>query len=304
MKLNIALLHLILLFGNHLNVKAQRPTDIPGYTPLVPRLMSLRFDENSNTMELEEIKKEKLNSSVLEEEINIYVNYEMDWNVAKDDRSLTNPPKKLMNFDLIYSYIYRIGCTSSNDLNQKLSEISLGKTDQLENMEVTCYFLKKSRVRANRIKNKNITIDTLSRRLSISIPEDSFESCLMIQLSIDIKSKDFGTLRPSFNTKGKFVRHLSISMPSIFEYDYPANKLGFELLSNKINPFRLLHFNRGVTHWDEIIEIFEIDSHTLRWKVNTDEVHLDDAKFKLQRLKIPVAKDIGFPKIEFYKPME
>ena len=69
-----------------LSIKAfpQKPSEMPDYSPLVPRLLSLNYKVNSNLVKNKRISADKLNMSSQEEFINIYVTYELDMDKIKN----------------------------------------------------------------------------------------------------------------------------------------------------------------------------------------------------------------------------
>lgn len=227
----------------------------------------------------------------------------MDKEIGKSnsDNDLRNPPKKLMDFHIIYSYRYYIPFNTLDQINKLLPGIKMGNGDELTKIKVSNYFPENGKIKSKRVNSKQILSEVSSNELQTRIQDCEFAANSLIEVIIEIKSYNFNSLRPSFNNKGVFERNLMLSMPEIFQYEFPDIILRCELLSEEDDPFRLLQFNREAKNWDKVIEIFETNCKTFSWKIPKDVGVLTDFSFNLKGLQIVGQGDIGVPVTDFFR---
>lgn len=247
-----AVAFLILIFLG-IAMYGQRPAYAydPNYNPLNAKLLSLQHKANSNTIKYRKSSEDILSSNHLNESINIYVNYEMDMDVARDPKFKNNPPEKVMNLDLIYSYRYQISYSSINELDKLLPEIDLKNGQSIYNYEASNNFMKDGKAKKVKIKNKDIKIDTTAQKLTIKFESGAISNNGFLELLIETKTRKFNSLNPTFNTNGEFERLLTISIPNIFNYQLPTDYLKFELQSKEEKKFVFLNINRSSRDWNK-----------------------------------------------------
>ncbi|NOX86521.1 MAG: hypothetical protein GXO86_11270 [Chlorobi bacterium] len=291
-----------------LSIKAfpQKPSEMPDYSPLVPRLLSLNYKVNSNSVKNKRISADKLNMSSQEEFINIYVTYELDMDKIKNDINNTylkinHLPDQLMNLDIIYSYRYLIPFTSVENLNKLLPSIDMGKDFQLEKIVASNLYVEKGKLKRKKISKKQIKSDTVSHKLRISIEEGPFKNNSVVEIIIKITSQYFNSINPTFNTSGNFERHLTLSMPSIFDYTYPTDHSVYKLEARDNAPLQLLQLHRESRDWNGVVGIYVTNCTTYSWKVLSDGGPLPNITFKLKGLRLPLNIDIGVPRTKLYK---
>ncbi len=293
MKQTIGFLILILIA---IETNGQRPADDPNYNPLIPKLLSLQYKANSNTIKYRKLSRDMLSLKQLTESINIYVKYEMDWEVAKNPKFENIPPKKVMNLDLVYKYRYLIPYSSIKDLNKLLPEIDLKNGQSVQTIEASNYLLKNGKAKRVRIKDKYIKIDTSSQMLTINFESNALRNSGFLEILIEIKTQGFSSLNPTFNTNGEFTRHFTISIPNIFKYQLPTDSLKFELQSTEENQFIFLNINRSSRDWNNVVSDYLTDCMTYTYKVKANTKFLTNISFKLEKLELLSSDiDIGIP---------
>jgi len=290
---------LILIFIA-IEMNAQRPADDPNYNPLILKLMSLKHKANSNTIKYQKFSKDILSSRRLNESINIYVKYEMDFEIAKDPKLIKNPPEKVMNLDLVYSYLYLIPYSSINDLNKLLPEINLKNGQSIQIIDASNYLLRNGKTKKLKIKNKEIKIDTSAQKLIINFESGAISNSGLLEIFVETKTQNFNFLTPSFNTKGEFTRLLTISIPSIFKYQLPPDTLKFELQSNEEEKFIFLNIDRSSKDWNRIVDEYWTDCFTYTYKVKAESKTLTNISFKLKKFELTPDIDIGIPTIVLF----
>ncbi len=285
---------LILLFLV-LEMHGQGPANNPDYNPLIPKLLSIRHEANSNTIKYRKFSEDILSSKQLNESINIYVEYELDLEVAKDPKLAKKPPEKVMDLNLIYSYRYLIPYSSIENLNKLLPEIELKNNQIIQTINASNYSMKKGKAKKVRIKNKKIKIDTSEQKLTIRFVSEAISNSGFLELLIKTKTQYFNTLDPTFNTNGEFTRLLTISIPDIFKYQLPSDSAMFKLQSKKKGQFIFLDIDRGSRDWDNIIDEYWTDCYTYTYKVISKAKSLTNTSFKIEKLELAPGIDIGIP---------
>ena len=297
MKQIIGFLILILIVTE---TNGQRPADDPNYNPLIPKLLSLQHKANSNTIKYRKFSKEMLSLKQLTESINIYVNYEMDLEVAKDPKYKNKPPEKVMNLDLVYKYRYLIPYSSVKELYKLLPEVDLKNGQSIQTIEASYYLLKNGKAKRVSIKNKNIKTDTSARKLKINFENGAISNSGFLEILVETKTQNFSSLDPAFNTNGEFTRLLTISIPDIFKYQLPTDTLMFELQSKEEKQFVFLNINRRSRDWNNIVGEYWTDCLTYTYKVKAETKFLTDISFKLEKLELPSDINIGIPVFELF----
>jgi hypothetical protein len=297
MKKTIGILILILIV---FNLNGQRPADDPNYNPLIPKLLSLQHKANSNTIKYRKFSEEMLSLKQLNESINIYVKYEMDLEVAKDPKYKNKPPEKVMNLDLIYSYRYLIPYSSINDLDKLLPEIDLKNGQSILSIDASNYLLKNGKAKKVSVKNKDIKIDTTAQKLTIKFESGAISNNGFLEILIETKTQNFSSLNPTFNINGEFKRLLTISLPDIFKYQLPKDKIKFELQSKEEKKFVFLNIDRSSRDWNNVISEYWTDCLTYAYKVNAETILLTNISFKLEKLELPSNIDIGIPPVDLF----
>ncbi len=292
-------LFIIILFSLNLKVIAQRPADMPGYTPLVPRLMSEHHKENSNNLTIDKLSNADFNRKTPLESINIYTTYEFDMDIAKDNKSLTNPPEKLMIFDIVYSYRYLIPNHSNQNINELLPTINLGSDLKLYSLKANYLYGDKGKMKSKKISKNQISTDTTSNQFTIRLDESIIPNNTILELTIEFSSQTFNTIKPTFNNKGNFERQLIFSLPGIFEYDLHQKNTTLELVSEDAYIFKFLNIHRNTNDWNRIVEVFKNEYQSYSWKVTSNSQI--DLTFELQGLRVPINIDIGVPRTLLYR---
>lgn len=295
----------IILVTISISLYAQLGKDMPGYTPMTAKLLSLNHKVNCNTVKYEKISVDNLNLNSNKEDINIYINYEMDVGVVKNNQkgyfTIYTLPEKLMDLDIIYSYHYKIPYVSLSELNSLMPSIELENDYQVESIKASNVYSEKGKVKSKKINKNQIKIDTTSNTLKISFENGTFKNKSIIEFFIEIKSQYFNSLNPTFNTSDSFERQLTISMPFILDYNYPSNSSKFNLKSEETKPIQLLQLHRKNRDWDNVVDIFEMNFTSYTWEVKSNIDTIPNNIFKLQELRIPFDIDIGVPRTELFK---
>ncbi len=283
-----------------LEINGQRPADDPNYNPLIPRLLSLQHKANSNTIKYRKFSEDMLSLKQLIESINIYVKYEMDWEVAKDPKFKNKPPEKVMNLDLIYSYRYLIPYSSINDLDKLLPEINLKNGQSIHTIDASNYLLKNGKAKKVRVKNKDIKIDTTSQKLTINFKSGAMSNKGFLEILIETKTQNFNSINPTFNTNGEFTRLLTISTPNIFKYQLPTDNLKLELQSKEEEKFVFLNIDRRSRDWNSVVGEYWTDCLTYTYKVKAESKFLTNLTFKLEKFELSSDVDIGIPPVDLF----
>jgi hypothetical protein len=283
-------------------VNAQTPNDILGYTPLEPRLLVLNHKVDSDGIDPVPVAVESFTLQTPIEAISIYTIYQINNGVGKSSLACWSPPPpKLMDLYIIYKYYYLIPFISIEQCNKLLPTIILGKGDELTKMKVTKYYLEKGKIKNSKIGNKQITTEIALNELSMRINKFEFVDNSLIEVVVEIQSNNFNLVNPSLNNHSKFARTLTLSIPSIFQYEFPEGHNGQELVLKKNVPFKLLKFNRTSKDWDDVIEIFEVDCNTYCWKLPSEAGNISNFSFNLSNFHIPNDNDIGVPCNELFE---
>lgn len=295
----------LLFLALSISVFAQLGSDKPGYTPIIAKLLGLNHKANSNSTKYEKISTDDLKMDSQAEFINIYVNYEMDMDVPKKNSigyfTVKTLPAKLMNLDLIYSYRYEIPYTSEGEFNSLLPVIVMGNDFQLESIDAVNFYLEKGKVKNKKINKNQIQSDATSNKLKISFEDVSFKDNSLVEITIEIKSRYFNSINPTFNTAGSFNRKLTFSLPAIFKYSYPSDQSAFKLIDQKEKLFEFLEIRRNSIDWNTCVDLFITDCETLTWEVASDFDPAANTPFELQDLDLPSYIDIGVPRTELYQ---
>lgn len=281
-------------------MKAQRPADAPNYNPLIPKLLSLQHKANSNTIKYRKFSEDMLSLKQLNESINIYVKYEMDWEVAKDPKFKNKPPEKVMNLDLIYSYRYLIPYSSINDLDKLLPEIDLKNGQSIHTIDASNYLLKNGKAKKVSVRNRDIKIDSTARKLIINFESGAINNNGFLEILIETKAQNFISLNPTFNTNGEFTRLLTISIPNIFKYQLPTDSLKFELQSKEEKKFVFLNIDRRSRDWNNVVGVYWSDCLTYTYSVKAESKFLTNLSFKLEKLELSSDIDIGIPPVDLF----
>lgn len=283
-----------------MEINGQRPADDPNYNPLIPKLLSLQHKANSNTIKYQKFSEDMLSLKQLNESINIYVKYEMDWEVAKDPKFKNKPPEKVMNLDLIYSYRYLIPYSSINDLDKLLPEIDLKNGQSIHTIDASNYLLKNGKAKKVSVKNKNIKIDTTAQKLTINFESGAISNNGFLEILIETKTQNFNSLNPTFNTNGEFTRLLTISIPNIFKYQLPTDNMKFELQSKEVKKFVFLNIDRSSRDWSNVVIEYWTDCLTYTYKVKAGNKFLTNLSFKLEKLELSSDIDIGILPVDLF----
>jgi len=273
-----------------------RPSDKPGWSPLIARLLSLNHKASSEVKYKNKITSENfsLTQSQSIESINVWVEYYREESIGKKEEHSFHPPKKLMDFHLIYSYHYFIPFVTDDLLNQFLPQISLDSSDQLIQIKIINHYLEKEKIRSDKFDKKEIDITTKDSKLIFSIMKGICKSISIVEILIDIKSYDFSIISPAINANGNFERDFTLSIPAIFVYQYPVESNNFELLTVETKTFDFLNFNRESKDYYKVIDVFTVDCSSLQWKVKT----ASEFTVQLIKLNLPPQIDIGVPREE------
>lgn len=282
-------------------MNGQRPADDPNYNPLIPKLLSLQHKANSNTIKYRKLPEDQLSLNQLNESINIYVKYEMDYEVASDPQFKNKPPVKVMNLDLIYSYRYLIPYSSVNALEKLLPEIDLKNGQSIHKIDVSNYLLNNDKIKKVNVKNKDIKIDTTAQKLTINFESGAISNNGFLEILIETKTQNFNSLNPTFNTNGEFTRLLTISIPGIFKYQLPTDNLKFELQPKDEKEFVFLNIDRWSRDWNNVVGEYQSDCLTYTYKVKAESIFLTNLTFKLEKLELPSDIDIGIPPVDLLK---
>jgi|GEM_PF-3077646 len=283
-----------------IEMNGQRPADDPNYNPLIPKLLSLQHKANSNTIKYRKFSEDMISLKQLNESINIYVRYEMDWEVAKNPKYKNMPPKKVMNLDLIYSYRYLIPYSSINDLNKLLPEIELKNGQSVQTIAVSNYLLKNNKAKKVNVKNKDIRIDTTAQKLTMNFESEAISNNGFLEILIETQTQNFQFINPTFNTNSEFTRLLTISIPIIFKYQLPTDSLMFELQSKVEKKFVFLNIDRRSRDWLNVVGEYRTDCMTYTYKVNADSILLTNLIFNLEKFELSSDIDIGLPPVDLF----
>ncbi|MBW6498178.1 MAG: hypothetical protein K0B09_07310 [Bacteroidales bacterium] len=284
----ILFLTIICTYGQHPAVSQ------PGYNPTVPRLFSMQHKAISHTFKQIKPNIQDFDQKLSKEEINIYVVYEMDSTLGRNsmsDRELFNPPRKLMDIYLIYEYTFRIYCQSKDLINENIPEINLSTGGFVDDIRIVNYFVdRKGKLKEKRIRKSAISADLNNGVLSVMLDKDQLTDNSFTEINIQIKSRDFKKIIPSISNKSFFDKSLTLSYPAIFNYEIPTSN-EFNLVSNSISTFELLHFRRDPGPGNGNIDKVIVDSKIYEWKLNQENQL--NIEFDLWELNIPPLSDIG-----------
>jgi hypothetical protein len=132
-------------------------TSDPSYNSTVPRLMMLKHNESSNPLASKKISKADFDGKVSTKETNIFVTYKRNANTGKGigyDNDLKSPPKRLMDFHLIYRYSYNVFIDEATVSNGLHFNIGLTPNDKVESISLENHVLQNGKISSNKISPK------------------------------------------------------------------------------------------------------------------------------------------------------
>lgn len=275
----------------------------PNYNQTVPNLLRMQYNEISYNVSPIILTLTDFQNISNKEYIDVYVVYTMDSKVGKNTTSkdYVTVPKKLMDMYMIYDYSYLIYYSAKEGISDKLPQFSVKPEYSIKKITGENIFLKKGEIKERKIKNSSIGTDLIDSTLKIQLDESNLIDNSYVKINIQIKSRNFLKINPSYSPLTEFSSILTLSYPTIFIYETPIIA-GLEQLSDSTGSFNLLHFYKDPGVGNGHISLVDVGSKIRSWRIiRKPDQNFKRIEFILDKISIPPNLDIGIDPVEFVR---
>lgn len=272
----------------------------PNYNQTVANLIRMQHYEKSNTVSPIMTTLSDFQNTSDKEYIDIYFIYKIDSKVGKNATLLGNTivPKKLMDMYIIYDYTYLIYYSDIDSISDRLPQILMKPEYSITKIKAENVFLRKNKIKERKFRNSSIATNLIDSTLKISINESEIAKNSYVKINIQIKTKNFLKISPSYSPLTEFSSILTVSYPSVFIYETPVIS-GFEQISDSTGSFNLLHFHKDPGVGNGHISLVDVGTKIRSWEImDKPDQKLKRIEFMLEIINIPPNLDFGIDPVE------